>query len=403
MPSSPRRPANFDAKSPQVSYARRPCILLALGWYSAAIHRGIARYARQAGWVLDLTMTRHGLAPRSWRGDGIICLLHWEAELYDFIKKTAKPVVNIGDVRLPGIPNVHADNAAVGVMAAEHFIERGFRDAAFFRRSNSPAAQARCDAFRARIEKSGGTFHLIDWLTRNKGRREHAERELIGWLGRQLERLPKPLAVFSEHDEVLIEVLYACQERGIPVPEQIAVLGVDDDKLRCEFAPIPLSSIDNNQEMEGYEAAALLDRLLHGEPKPDAPVLVQPVGITTRLSTDILAVKHPHVASALLHIWQNYTKPINAKTVAATVPISYRRLHDAFLENVGRTIADEITWKRMEKAQKILMETDRKACDVAAECGFPNDDRMGRIFKRELGMTPMEYRQRNRRHALAGR
>lgn len=397
MPASRSSHPRLHAPSPAGAAQRRPCILLALGWYSAAIHRGIARYARQAGWVLDLTMTRHGLAPNSWRGDGVICLLHWEAELYDFVRATNKPVVNIGDVRLPGIPTVHADNVAVGRMAADHFIERGFRNMAFFRRSDAPAAQARSDAFRARAEENGCEFHLVDWLTRNKGRREHAESELIDWLGRQLARLPKPVAVFSEHDEVAIEVIYACLDRGIPVPEQVAVLGVDDDKLRCEFAPIPLSSIDNNQEMEGYEAAALLDRLLHGEPGPEAPVLVQPVGITTRLSTDILAVKHPHVAAALLHIWQNYTKPINAKTVAATVSISYRRLHDAFLENVGRTIADEITWKRMEKAQKLLVETDLKAYEIAERCGFPNDDRMGRIFRRELGMTPMAYRQRNRK------
>ncbi|EIP96691.1 transcriptional regulator [Opitutaceae bacterium TAV1] len=378
-------------------HTRRPCILLALGWYSAAIHRGIARYARRANWVLDLSMTRNGLAPRSWRGDGIICLLHWEAELYEFVKTTAKPVVNIGDVRLPNIPTVHADNAAIGNMAAEHFIARGFRNVAFFRRSDAPSATDRSNALRARVEQNGGVFYFIDWLTHNKGRREHTESELIGWLGKQLKKLPKPLAVFSEHDEVSIEVIYACQHEGIPVPEQVAVLGVDDDKLRCEFAPIPLSSIDNNQEMEGYEAAALLDRLLHDKPAPATPVLVQPIGITTRLSTDILAVKHPHVAAALLHIWQNYKKPINAKTVASTVSISYRRLHDAFLENIGRTIADEITWKRMEHAKKLLVETNRKAGEIAVECGFPNDDRMGRIFKRELGMTPIEYRQQNRR------
>jgi len=381
----------------RLTQTRRPSILLALGWYSTAIHRGIARYARRAGWILDLSMTRNGLAPRTWRGDGVICLLHWETELYDFVRTAKKPVVNIGDVRMPGVPVIQCDDAIIGRMAADHFIERGFRNAAFFLRSDAPSATRRCEAFRARIEEVGGSFHLIDWLTRNHRRREHAESELIGWLGSQLMRLPKPLAVLSEHDEVSIEVLHACALKRISVPEHVAVLGVDDDKLRCEFAPIPLSSIDNNQEMEGYEAAALLDRLLQGEPPPEQPVLVPPVGITTRLSSDILAVKHPHVAAALLHIWQNYTKPINAKTVAGTVSISYRRLHDAFLENVGRTIADEITWKRMEKAKGLLVATNKKAYEIAVECGFPNDDRMGRIFRRELGMTPMDYRQKNRK------
>lgn len=373
-----------------------PCILLALGWYSTALHRGIAKYARQAGWVLDLTMTRHGFVPRVWRGDGIICLLHKELELYDFVKSAGKPVVNIGDANLPGIPSVHTDSTKVGRMAADHFIERGFRHTAFFLRINSPSGHERCAAFRARVEETGGEFHMIDWHAHSKGAANYTENELIEWLGKRIKALPKPLAVFAQHDEVAIDVLYACQDRGIRVPEQVVVLGVDDDELRCEFAPIPLSSIDSNQEMEGYEAAALLHRLLQGEPQPVEPVLVQPVGITTRLSTDILAVQHPHVAAALLYIWKNYTKPINAKTVASTVPISYRRLHDAFLEKVGRTLADAITHKRLEKARRLLIETDHKGYDIAVECGFPNDDRMGRVFKRMLGMTPMEYRERNR-------
>lgn len=374
----------------------RPCVLLALGWYAPAIHRGIARYARQTNWMLDLSMTRTGLTPRGWRGDGIISILHWEPALYDLVKSSTKPVVNIGDLPLAGRPRIRCDDALIGQMAANHFIERDFRNAAFYLRSDAPSSRRRCMAFEKRFVEAGGRFYLIDWLTRNGRKREYAQNALIDWMGRQLGKLPKPLAIFSEHDECAIEVLYSCQSRGIPVPEQVAVLGVGDDKLRCEFAPVPLSSIDSNQEAIGYEAAAALDRLFRGEPAPAKPIKVPPIGITTRLSTDILAVNHPHVASALLHIWQNFTKPINAKTVAATVPISYRRLHDAFIEHVGRTIADEITWKRMESARLLLVNTEKRSREIATEVGFPNEDRMGRIFKRNLGMTPKEYRQKNR-------
>jgi LacI family transcriptional regulator len=373
-----------------------PCILLALGWYSAAIHHGIAKYARQAGWVLDLGMTRGTFVPRVWKGDGIICLLHKEPELYEFIKSVGKPVVNIGDVHLPGLPTIHTDSKKVGVLAAEHFLERGFRKMAFFLRTETPAARERCEAFRSEVQKCGAEFHLIDWAGQKQKRNESSETELVWWLGSQLKALPKPLAVFSQIDECAIDVLYACRERGIRVPEDVAVLGVDDDKLRCEFAPVPLSSIDSNQEMEGYEAAALLGRLLRGEAKPRRPILVQPVGVTTRLSTDILAIQHPDVAAVLRYVWQNYSKPINAKTVASTVSISARRLHDAFLQHVGKTLADFITQKRLEKAKRLLIETDHKGFDIAVECGFPNDDRMGRVFKRELGLTPMEYREKNR-------
>ncbi|MFH1500246.1 MAG: DNA-binding transcriptional regulator [Verrucomicrobiota bacterium] len=394
--SSARQPKNAPPAKP-VRVEKRPSILLALAWYSPAIHRGIVRYAREAGWILDSSMERHKQHFRSWREDGIICYLHSDPALYDFVKDTDRPVVNIGNGRHPGVPNVRPDNEQIGIIAADYFIERGFQHLAYFLKSPVASSMLRYEAYRKRAEEKGGTVHLIDWVAHRNADKDYSESELIHWLGRQLTGLPKPLAVLAEHDEPACEVIYACLESAIPVPEQVAVLGVNNDPLRCDFAPVPLSSIDSNHEVIGYEAAALLDRLLHGEAAPAKPIMIPPVGVVTRLSTDIMAIKHPHVASALLHIWQNYTKHINAKTVAATVPLSYQRLHAAFLKNVGRTLADEITHKRMEKARTMLAETDKKAYEIALECGFPNDDRMGRVFQRVLGMTPMQYRQRNRK------
>ncbi len=378
---------------------KRPSILLALAWYSPAIHRGIVRYAREAGWIVDSSMERHKQHFRTWREDGIICYLHSDPELYDFVKATRKPVVNIGNGRHPGVPNVRPDNEQIGIMAADYYMARGFQNLAYFLKSPTPSTVVRYEAFKKRATEKGGTVHLIDWVAHRHAAKDYSETELIKWLGKKLGELPMPLGILAEHDEPAIEVIYACLEAGIRVPEQVAVLGVNNDPLRCDFAPVPLSSIDSNHEVTGYEAAKLLDRLLHGEPAPREPIFIPPVGVVTRLSTDILAIKHPHVASALMHIWHNYTKRINAKTVAATVPLSYQRLHAAFLENVGRTLADEITHKRLEKARGMLAETDKKAYEIALECGFPNDDRMGRVFQRVLGMTPMEYRQRNRKRA----
>ena len=361
------------------------CILLALGWYSPAIHRGIAQYAREVGWILDASMARDGRIPRTRQFDGIVSLLNEESELRDFVMHSGKPVVNIGDVSLPGISTVRCNDEAIGQIAAEHFISRGFRHAAFFRRSGTHSALVRMQAFERCTKQAGLSCHLIDGTT--------LDPKL---LEQQLRELPRPLAVFSEHDEVSIEVLHACRKLDIPVPEQVAVLGVDNDPLRCDFAPVPLSSIDNNQQAEGYQAAALLDRLLRGEKAKATTVLIPPVGVTTRLSTDILAVQHPHVASTLHHIWQNFTRPINAKTVAATVPITYRRLHDAFQQSLGRTIAEEITLKRMEKAQELLVQTKLRAHEIAEMSGFPSEDRMGRVFRRLLDQSPLEYRKRNR-------
>ncbi len=380
--------------APQKTNEERPCVLLALGWYSHAIHRGIARYARKAGWIIDASMARNGRIPQSRQFDGVISLLNEDATLREFVAGYHKPTVNIGDRTLPGIPTVNCDDEAIGRMAAEHFITRGFRHAAFFLHSGTPSALIRMRSFQKTMTAAGASFSRIDAsvLTPKTGS-EYDEHELMHKLGETLMQLPRPLAVFSEYDEIAIEVLYACHKRQIPVPEQVAVLGVDNDPLYCDFAPIPLSSVDNNQEAEGYHAAALLDQLLQDKKVSRRKVKIAPLGVAPRLSTEILAVDHPHVAAALHNIWQNFTKPINAKTVAATVPISYRRLHDAFKDSLGRTLAEEITLKRLEKAQQLLLDTQLRAHEIAEQCGFPSEDRMGRVFRRILNQTPLEFRK----------
>lgn len=382
----------------------RPVILVALNWYSLAIHRGIARYASEAGWILDSSMTRHGLVPKDWHGDGIICSLHWDSGLHEMIARTALPVVNIGGTIL-NRPAVMQNDQAIGKLAAGYFQKRGFQNYAFFLKSNALTSRHRCRAFADAARRAGGRCFVLDWpkasgmpkqtrYSQHYPADDHDERRLLDWLAGEIDKLPKPVALFGEFDDPAIDVLYACREQNIMVPEQVAVLGMDNDELRCEFAPVPLSSIDINQELLGYRAASMLDQLLNREQLPRKIVRIPPAGIVTRQSTDILAIAHPHVATVLRYIWQNYARRINAKTAAAIVPISYRWLHDAFLQHVGRTIADEIQHKRLEAAKKLLTESRRKAGDIAAEAGFPNEDRMGRVFRRVEGMSPMAYRRR---------
>lgn len=374
---------------------KRPTVLLALGWYAAPIHRGIARYARQSGWILDIRMLRSGHVPMGWTGDGIICNLHIDDAVDRFVENAAVPVVNIGNLAHPRIPHVSSDNAAVGRMAAEYFLQRGFKHFAFYHRSGSIGEKARGEAFQAKIRESGCKMHKLDWVTFSKPlSAQERQAGLIPWLTRQIAALPKPVAVFSEYDDFAVEILNACHSSAMPVPEQVAVLGVGDDPLRCEFAPVALSSIEDDEELIGYEAAVLLGRLMRKEKNVTPPVPVPPRAVTTRLSTDILAVEHPLVASALRTIWDHYTEAIGAKQVAATVPMSYRRLHDAFIQHVGHSISDEITRKRLEHAQKLLEETNKKTLEIAWLSGFTDHDRMGKVFKRVLGVTPASYRKR---------
>jgi LacI family transcriptional regulator len=317
-------------------------------------------------------------------------------ESLDRLVESARiPAVNIGNLPRPRIPRVSSDNDAVGVLAAEYFLQRGFKHFAFYYRSGSLGERARGEAFQRRIREAGWKMHRLDWAAYSKPLEEHEKQShLISWLSRQIAALPKPVAVFSEYDDFAVEILNACESNRTLVPEQLAVLGVGDDPLRCEFAPVPLSSVDDDEELIGYEAASLLGRMMKKERTGTDPILVPPRGITTRLSTDILAVEHPLVASALRTIWDHYTERIGAKQIAATVPMSYRRLHDAFIKHIGHSLADEITRKRLEHAQKLLEETDKKVIEIAWLSGFTDHDRMGKVFRRVLGVTPASYRRR---------
>ena len=370
---------------------RRPVVILALGWYSAAIHRGIARYALQERWILDSRMARTGHYRSSWKGDGIICNLGMDPVMDRLVEKAGIPVVSIGNHPHPTILRVSSDNTAVGRMAADYFLQRGFKHFAFYLRENSPGERERMAAYRDRVQEAGFRFYTLD-----RSGAEPPTGDFSRALARELARLPHPLAVFAEYDDLVIEVLDACITGDIHVPEQVALLGVGDDPLRCEFAPVPLSSIDDDEEFIGHEAAGLLARLMKGESDPGCPILIGPRGVTSRQSTDILAVNHPLVAMALRQIWEHYTEPINAKHIAATIPMSYRRLHDAFIQHVGHSMAYEITHKRIERAQNLLRETDKKLMEVARLSGFTGQERLNKVFKHLLGITPAGYRQKHK-------
>jgi LacI family transcriptional regulator len=205
--------------------------------------------------------------------------------------------------------------------------------------------------------------------------------------------LPKPVAVTAEYDDLAIEVIDAALSAGLRIPEQVAVLGVDNDELRCPFTPVPLSSIDNDEDRIGYEAAKQLQRLFEGKASASGPVLIAPRRVIVRQSTNVLAIQHEHVATALRMIWEHYTEPIDATRLAADIPLSYTQLHESFMKHVGHSMAEELERRRIEHAQRLLSTTDMKMVEVARKSGFGSADRMGRVFQRRLQVTPSEYRK----------
>jgi LacI family transcriptional regulator len=386
FPRMTRRTAPLAAKPPR----RR--VLLALAWYSIAIHRGITRFAHNAGWILDGGFVREGSLAGNWRGDGIIAVHGIHADVDAALQRFTVPIVNIGYAKLPGIPSVAADSVAVGRLAAEHFLTRGFKNFAYYESSQTIGERTRFAGFAEVLKKAGRPpFRIGPPAAIEDGTYQPGE-DRYALLARQLSMLPKPVAVTAEFDDRAIDVVDAALLAGLRVPEHVAVLGVDNDELRCPFAAVPLSSIDNDEERIGFESARVLQKLMSGQPAPTEPILVPPLRVVVRQSTNTLAIPHEHVAMALRMIWEHYTEPIDVTRVAAEIPLSYAQLHASFVKHVGHTMAEEIEARRLEHAKHLLANSDSKLTEIARLSGFGSADRMGRVFTRRIGITPSDYR-----------
>jgi LacI family transcriptional regulator len=215
-------------------------------------------------------------------------------------------------------------------------------------------------------------------------------------LERELRRLPKPLAVFTSADDIAVLVMQACEEAGLHIPEEVAVLGCHNDVAVCEYAPVALSSVDEDLELQGYEAARVLDQRMDGMPAPAAPLIIPPKGVVTRTSTDILAVPRVEVARALRYIWEHYTEPIQIADVATAAHLARRSLTRLFQQHLGRSVGAEIARKRIEQAKQLLSATDLKAWQVAEQTGFSSMEHLGKAFTRVVGEAPSRFREHHR-------
>jgi LacI family transcriptional regulator len=324
----------------------------------------------------------------------VISVFGIQKELDSHLFRLRIPVVNIGyNDAGPHCPSVSTDIEAVGTMAADHFVARGFRNIAYYQFNESAGERLHRAAFVRACADRGVAAHTLGPMQPILQKRARANFGLHDLLGRRLLEMPKPLAVFAEYDDRAIDVMDAAILHNLRVPEQIAILGADDDELRCPFAPVPLSSIDNDEERIGYEAARLLDQLMDGRPIPKAPIRVPPRGVVVRQSTNILAIPNEHVAHALRIIWEHYVEPIDATGIASQIPLSYPQLHNSFVKHVGHSMAEELMRRRIEHAQRLLADPTVKMLEVARQSGFGSADRMGRVFTRVLRITPSDYRR----------
>ena len=371
-------------------------VLLALGWYDHELVAGIAEYAKAAGWVLSGVMGhRGGHLPSNWHGDGVLTrITEPRGELAYLIDRMRVPVVDLGgeatDLRVAwALP----DDQAIGRLGAEHFLERGFADLAFLSVGDTRAEHHRMSGFHAAVAAAGKRFHHLDFMQQPRSR--SLDHDLVPWLREELSALPKPLAVMGWYDGHALPVMRACAEMDVAVPEQVAVLGVDNHRIACELGPVPLSSVDRDKPTQGYEAAALLDRMMQGEAEPGAAVHVPPTGVVTRRSSDILAIQHPDVAKALRYVRDHFRKPIGVEDIVAVTDTSRRTLYELFRRHLGRTIRDELVRLRVRETRRLLTDTDQKLLAIAQQTGFRDGQHLTRVFTQATGESPTAYRKRH--------
>ncbi len=355
------------------------------------MHLGAARYAREANWILDTRMAHYGAVPDDWQGDGVLALaLPNRPDLTRYLQTVKVPIVALtDDVEQLTAARVVLDNFRMGQLAAEHLLERGFRHLAFYKCTDYTDVRDREAGFAAAVEAAGLDYTRLDW---HAAAQEDSRRQMLVWLVRQLRKLPNPLGILAQSDHRAYSVINACETAGLAIPEQVAVVGVDNDQYTCEFAPVPITSVDSNRAELAYRGAELLDRLMHGRPAPATPTRIPPAGVAVRRSSDILAIEHPEVAKALGFIWQHYGEHIGVDDVVKATAISRCTLYGAFKQYLGRTIREELEHKRIEHARQLLLTSPDKVHHIARQCGFGSGEQFCRAFARLMGSTPSAFR-----------
>ena len=376
----------------------------ALVWVTPAYAprlNGIARYAKAHGWHLTIA-DRLGRRPVGWRGDGALTTMRGGSGMASYVKELRRrhiPVVDLSfnhpEVR---VPRVSGDHEAMGRMAGEHFRERNFRNAAWFSTGWLNIHALRYRGFCAGFETEPPRWVIEEEIPE---RQRDDLRIVSKWLGAKLKETPKPVAVLAYDDADASRVLSAALDAGLSVPEDVAILGIGGDTLICENQHVPLSSVEHDQERTGYEGAALLDKLMNGRMAADSrhsPIkLIPPTGITTRASTDRMAVSSPLLRKALIFIKENLSHPLGIDQIAEAIGSSRATLDRLFLTEMSRSAGKEILRQRIALAKALLENENLSVAQVAAECGFCNQAYLTNLFKATTGLTPLKYRNQRKR------
>jgi LacI family transcriptional regulator len=376
---------------------RRVAVKLDLDWpykRHTAVFAGVQRYAQERGWYsvvdefVEDTLARAATTPY----DGVVARVTRNLALR--AKQARVPLVNVwsSSPACERVPGVLADYQEAGRMRAEHLLSRGLRRFAALTTDSDQGQAMELEAFVRTLGEAGCQVDLAhvsndtmssvrEWRT--------AERTIAAWM----ERWQRPVGVYVGIEALGRIVAQACHNRAWRVPEDVAIIAGRNEETLCEQPRPTLSSVELGYERIGYEAARLLDALMDGQPPPAGPILIPPVGLVVRESTDFYAVNDPVIAAALGFIAANSHLPIGQDDVARAVATETRTLQRRFRKHLDRPIATEIRRVRLERAKRELAQGTRSVAEIARAVGFGEAMRMYEVFRRELGVTPTQYRK----------
>ncbi len=363
--------------------------------YTRELLAGVRRYLAAHGpWSTFLELRALDSSPpswlRDWDGDGILTRT-FTPQMGRIIEATGLPAVELRTTTFGGDrPYVGMDNRLIGASVAEHFHERGYRQFAAYSLHTESFFIERIRNFVSTVETLGGRCSLLPETTSDSAADwEKSQARLVAWL----KELPKPVGIFAANDQLGVRLLEACQRAGIAVPEEVAVVGAENEETLCTFATPPLTSVRYDGQAVGYVAAEMLDRLMRGQRPRRRSVLVPPRGIVVRNSSDGLVINDPFVAHAARLIRENALTGLNVDQLCGKLNASRSTLDRRMKAALDRTPKEEILRVRFREVERLLRETDLTIDTIAAQTGFAHSHYLQAAFKESHGTTPGKWRE----------
>ena len=368
--------------------------------YSRSLLRGIVQYSKEHGpWVfyrMPLYYRElHGddgvvQWAKKWEADAVIAQLE-NVNINKLNKLKIPIIIQNYKERANKICNITGDYFHTGEIAADFFINKGFSNFAYYGMQDMIWSRERSDGFRNRIEAKGYSLSTLNNNSREKERWLFDSATMSDWLL----SLPKPVALFACDDYYAAQITETCRICNISVPEEIAVLGVDNDELICNISDPPLSSIVLDVENGGYRAAQRLHRLFQEEIFETNDIIINPLRIVSRQSTDYIAVENGHIFKIVKYIEANYHQTLSIEDLLRLVPLSRRALEKSFKKELKSSIYQYLLRYRIERFAELLLTTDKALFELASQCGFEDYKNVSRVFFRYKKMTPLQYKKHN--------